>query len=113
MSLLIDFTNATGYVTFQNVKAGAYTFKLIKQGYEPLNATVDFTGQTMPITLMLFRNITTTDNTSIIVIIAVVIASVVIAAIIILLVKRRGKSSRKRKLQELQKKLANPMSNVQ
>ena len=103
---LFDITNATGYVTFKNATAGSYIFSIIKQGYAPMNATIDFTGQPMALTLTLLGGNTQADYT-LIIIISIMVTAIVIAAISALFLIRHRKAARFKALQQLQKQMKN------
>ncbi|MGA2682550.1 MAG: hypothetical protein ABSF44_12210 [Candidatus Bathyarchaeia archaeon] len=104
---LVDLTNATGYVTFQNVTAGSYTFKLVKQGYPTTNETIDFPGQslTLDINLVNGKITTQTNGTSIMLVLIIVVAAIAIAGASGFLMIKSGERSRTRKIKELQKQL--------
>jgi hypothetical protein len=103
---LFDITNATGYVTFQNVSKGSYTLNITKQGYKPNAANIDFTGQSLilPLTLLSANSTATGDNTLLIVLIVIIIIVISASLLTVLLIRRRN-DARIRKLQELQKQL--------
>ena len=103
---LFDITNATGYITFKNATAGSYTFSIIKQGYAPMNTTIDFTGQPMALTLTLLGGNTQADYT-LIIIISIMVTAIVIAAISALFLIRHRKAARFKALQQLQKQMKN------
>jgi hypothetical protein len=106
---LVDVTNATGYVNFQNVTAGVYTFKIIKEGYLEMNQTIDYNGQPLVLTIALFNsNTKSNDSTiSLIVIVAIAATVIVIAVVSSLYIVRRKKSPNIKKLKEMQKQLKN------
>ena len=103
---LFDITNATGYVTFQNVSKGSYTLNITKQGYKSNAANIDFTGQSLilPLTLLNANSTTTGDNTLLIILIVIIIIVISASLLTVLLIRRRN-NVRIRKLQELQKQL--------
>jgi hypothetical protein len=105
MPTLIDVTNATGYVTFQNATAGSYTFNIIKEGYSSQNETINYNGQPLALTIPLSNSNSKSNNSgnTLIIIVAVVVTAVVAAVISSLYLVRRKKSPNLRKLQELQK----------
>jgi hypothetical protein len=107
MGTLVQLTNATGYVTFQNVTAGSYTFKLVKQGYPTTNETIDYPGQptTININLVTGQMTTLTNGTSIMLILIIVVAAIAIAGASGFLLIKSGERSRSRKIKELQKQL--------
>ena len=106
MRALSGITNATGYVTFKDAIAGLYTFNIIKEGYMPINQTINFKGQPMSLTIILSSNTAQADYT-LIVIIAIISTAIVIAAISTVLLIRRRKAARFKALKELQKQMKN------
>jgi len=109
MPTLSDITNATGYVTFQNATAGSYTFKIIKEGYPPMNETIPYTNTAQPLalTITLSNSNTNSKNSSntLIIIVSVVVTAVVVAVISSMSIVRRKKSPNTKKLQDLQKQM--------
>jgi hypothetical protein len=106
MQSLFDVTNATGYVDFQNVTAGSYTFNIIKQGYPQSNQTIDYNGYPLILTLKLSTNNTNSGNqnsNNLIIIVSIAATAIVIALISSLYLLRRKKSPNLKKLQEMQK----------
>jgi hypothetical protein len=101
---LVDATNKTGYVTFNNLTAGTYSFKIFKYGYPQLNQTINFSGKTMP-TLTFTLSNGAVDNTTLIITVSIVAVATAIAVISGLLIIRRKKSAKIRKLRDLQKQL--------
>lgn len=87
-AILSGYTNGTGYITFKNVLPGAYTFEIMKAGYETLSLPINFNGDPLAMALTLYDSAPQGDNT-LVTIIAVVAIVVVIAVIGIALVKRR------------------------
>ncbi len=109
INTLLDLTNATGYVTFDNLTAGTYSFKAIKDGHPQTNETINFDGTPLTLTITLDDNIITgnaTGNTLTIIVVVIVVAAG-IAIVSVMLVLRRKKSSNIRNLQEIQKQLRN------
>lgn len=106
---LFDVTNATGYVNFQNVTAGVYSFKIIKEGYLEMNQTIDYNGQPLVLTIALSNsNANSNDSTiSLIVIVAIAATVIVIAVVSSLYIVRHKKSPNIKKLKEMQKQLKN------
>jgi hypothetical protein len=109
MRSLSDVTNATGYVNFQNVTAGLYTFKIIKIGYPDMNQTIDYNGQPLALTIALANNSTTSNvsDSNLIVIIAITATIIIIALASSLYIVRHKKGANIKKLQEMQKQLKN------
>ena len=101
---LSGITNATGYVTFKDAIAGSYTFNIIKQGYMPMNQTINFKGQPMSLTLMLSNDTAQADYTLMIVV-SIIVTAIVISAISALFLIRRRKAARIKALQQLQKQM--------
>ncbi len=92
--ILSAFTNETGFVAFQNVTAGSYTFQIFKDGYQLVSQTINATRQESTLTILLSNdnsarnNQNTTTSPFLIPAIVAVIIIVAIAASI-LLVRRR------------------------
>ena len=106
---LLDLSNATGYVTFNNLTAGNYSFKAVKDGHPQINETINFDGKPLTLTITLTDNILTgnaSGNTLTIIIVAI-IAAAGIAIVSFMVILRRKKSSNIRNLQEMQKQLKN------
>ena len=102
---LLDLSNSTGYVTFNNLTAGTYSFKTVKDGHPQTNETINFDGNPLTLTITLTDNILTgnaSGNTLIIIIVAI-IAAASIATVSFMLLLRRKKSSNIRSLQETPK----------
>ena len=106
---LIDTTNATGYVTFENVTAGLYTFKLVKDGFPTQNETLDYNPKLPTITITLSSSSSGSggSGSSLIIIVSIIIAAVVVAAVGGLYFMRRKKSPNVNKLKDLQKQMKN------
>ena len=103
---LLEISNATGYVSFQNATAGSYTFKIIKQGYPDTNETLDYNGQPLTLTVPLTANIESNPNANnLIIIVAVIIVAVAIVAVVSVLMLKRGKAPNIKKLQDLKKQM--------
>jgi hypothetical protein len=51
--ILSAVTNETGFVTFENVKAGSYTFQVSKEGYQLVSQTFNTTDQESTHTILL------------------------------------------------------------
>jgi len=107
MATLADLTNATGYVTFQNVLAGSYNFKLVAQGYPTTNETIEFPGGslTMDINIVNGKVTTQTNSTSIMLIVTIAVAAIAIAGASGFILIKSGEKSRTKKIKELQKQL--------
>jgi hypothetical protein len=102
---LVAVTNSTGYVTFNNVTAGSYTFTFEKDGYPTTNATIDFAGQTMTMPINLIGgNITAANGLSITLIILIVVV-IAVCCVTLFLFIQRGSQTRAKKIRELQKQL--------
>ena len=104
MGTLFDLANSTGYVTFKNIATGTYTFRAIKEGYQEINATINYKGQPLTLTLTL-SNGGSIDNKTLTIIAGVVITATVVAVISGLYIVKRRRTAKIRKLQDLQKHL--------
>ncbi len=79
---LLQVSNATGYVSFENATAGSYTFKIIKQGYPETNETLEYNGQPLTLTIPLTANTESNPNANnLMAIVAVIIVSVAVVAV--------------------------------
>jgi hypothetical protein len=63
--------------------AGSYTFRIVKEGFDPMNATLNFTGQLLALTIMLLKGNSPTDNCRLLIIV------IVVASVSVLFVIRR------------------------
>jgi hypothetical protein len=104
VTTLTDLTNATGYVTFNNLLAGSYSFKLIKDGYADFNETLTLKGQPLALTVTMLNSSTLDTQTLALIAVIVVVATVVALASGMLIIRRR-RSAKIRKLQDLQKQV--------
>lgn len=104
VSALTDLTNATGYVTFNNLLAGPYSFKMIKEGYADFNETLTLKRQPLALTVTMIDS-NNVDAQTLFLISGIVIIAVVVALVSGLLIVRRRRSAKIRKLQDLQKQL--------
>ena len=105
---LLQISNATGYVSFENTTAGSYTFKIIKQGYPETNETLDYDGQPLLLSIPLTANTESNPNVnSPIVVVAVIIVAVAVATVVFVLLAKRRKSPNIKNLQELRKQMEN------
>lgn len=109
MDTLTDMTNATGYVTFQNITAGSYTFKIIKDGFPQSNQTIDYNGQLLTLTIALIGSGAGSSGQIGIglPLISGVAAVIVIAVVAVLTLMRRKQSTNLKKLKQIQKQLRN------
>jgi hypothetical protein len=105
MGTLFNITNSAGYVTFENLVIGTYTFRIIKEGFPETNQTISYKGQ--PITLTLTLVDEGVDNKTLMIIAAAVISAIATGLAAGLIFVRRKRSIKIRKLQELQKQLEN------
>jgi|WetSurMetagenome_2_1015567.scaffolds.fasta_scaffold11295_4 hypothetical protein len=105
MNTLVSRTNSSGYVTFNNLTTGKYTFTIIKDGYSDLNQTINITNQQLPTLTLTLASNEILDTRTLIIIIAVVVTAAVVAVVCGLLIIRRKRSAKIRKLQDLQKHL--------
>ena len=107
MQTLLQISNSTGYVSFQNTSAGSYTFKIVRSGYPQTNETLDYSGQplilTIPLTVNIDSNTHTNNLTAIIV--AVIITSAVTAIVVYVLLVKRRKPPNMKNLQQLKKQM--------
>ncbi len=91
-------TNATGFVTFQNVKVGSYTFQISSEGYEKVNHTFDATNKQLTHTIFLNTdNSESTEQNSVsspFLVPAVMAIIIVVAVVSIVLFVRRHWSIR-------------------
>jgi hypothetical protein len=104
VSALTDLTNTTGYVTFSNLLAGSYSFKIIKDGYEDFNETLTLKGQPLALTVTMLGSNAIDTQTLVLIAVTVIIATVV-ALVSGMLIIRRKRSAKIRKLQDLQKQV--------
>ena len=103
---LLQVSNATGYVSFENITAGSYTFKIIKQGYPETNETLEYDGQPLTLSIPITANTTSNpDANNLIVIVAVIIVAVAVVAVVSLLWIKHRKSSNTKNLQDLKKQM--------
>ncbi len=109
MQKLLDMTNATGYVTFQNATAGLYTFKIVSGGYAQLNETINYSGEPLTLTIPLSSNVvqsnisSSNSSNSLIPIIAIIAVVIVVVACLALL--KRKTSPNVQKLKALKKQM--------
>ncbi len=105
---LLQISNETGYVSFQNASAGSYTFKIISQGYPETNQILDYNGQPLTLTIPLTaKTDSNQDANNPIVVVVVIIVVVVAAAIVSVLLLKRRNSPNIKNLQELKKQMEN------
>jgi hypothetical protein len=104
MSTLFDVTNATGYVSFKNLLVGSYTFRILKDGFIEMNQTVNFKGTPMTLTVTLDDG-GAIDTQTLTTVAIIVVIGVVIAIVAGLYFVRMRRTSKVRKLQQLQKHL--------
>jgi hypothetical protein len=105
---LIDVTNGTGYVTFQNAAAGSYNFTIIKDGHPSQTEAIDYNGQPLTLSIALTGSINGAGNTrsnNLTVTAVVIIVAVAIAIAASFLIINRKKSPNVKKLQALQKQM--------
>jgi len=108
MSTLLEISNATGYVTFENATSGSYTFSIVKEGYPTQNETIpDYNAQPLTLTIALAGTATNATNSSnsLIIIIAVIVTFAVAAVIVGVFTVKRKQSPNLKKLQELKKQM--------
>jgi len=85
MTKLTGTTNSTGYVVFPNAIEGTYAINITKQGYSPMNITLNFKTTSSVLTLFLTKTATDSlpgqDLTIVwLVLIAVIIVVIVVVA---------------------------------
>jgi carbamoylphosphate synthase small subunit len=112
MQTLLQITNATGHVTFENTTTGSYTFKIIKQGYPETNETFAYSGQPLTLTIPLTATNSSNgnsflSNTNQIVVVAIIAVVIVIAVVGCVLIIKRRKSPNIKNLQALKKQMQN------
>lgn len=95
---LSGVSDSNGYVSFQNMKNGSYSFQVTKDGFATLVQAIDFKGTGMAMTLALNTG-SQGDNTLLYIIVAVVVA-IVLVIVGIVIIKRR-KPTKSNKLQPL------------
>ena len=101
---LLQVSNATGYVSFQNATAGSYTFKITRLGYPETNETLDYNGQPLTLSIPLTANTDSNPNANNpIVIVVVIIVAIAITAIVSLILVKRRKAPNMKNLQALKK----------
>jgi hypothetical protein len=84
VNALSGVTNSTGYVTFQKVPAGIYTFSVKKSGYDLTFDSLSLKGQPVTLTLSLLKN--SSGSKGGISLTLILIASVVVVVIVIVIV---------------------------
>lgn len=104
MGTLLQVTNATGYVTFKNVDAGSYTFKIVKEGYPQANASINFPGQSFKMNINLASSTASPINYVELIIIIVIVAGAGVGFGVFWLI-RRGNKAKSRRILELQQQL--------
>jgi hypothetical protein len=102
---LMDITNSTGYVTFNNVTAGSYTFEFEKDGYPTTNATLNFPGKTMTMPINLIGGSITQANGFSITLIILIVVVIAICCVTVFFFIKSGSQTRAKKIRELQKQL--------
>lgn len=105
MGTLIDVTNSSGYVTFENPAVGSYVFSINKVGYPQTNATIEFTGEPLALTITLTNNTVKGNNTNLIILLVIIIVTIAITAVATLLWIKRNNLAKVRKIQKLQNQL--------
>jgi hypothetical protein len=98
VNALSGVSDSSGYVIFQDMKNGSYTFQVTKDGFAMLEQSIDFKGVGMAMTLALGTGGQSGDNTLLYIIIAVVVA---IVLVIVGIVVKRRKPAKSNKLQPL------------
>ena len=54
---IVGVTNSTGYITFQNIPIGIYTFRISKDGYIQMDEVINFKGQPIALSITLQTSI--------------------------------------------------------
>jgi len=84
MKKLLDVTDSTGYVTFSNATEGDYTISVNKQGYNPVNKTINFkttsSVQYLFITKVADNQLGSDPTMILLVLVAVIVVVTVVAA---------------------------------
>jgi hypothetical protein len=96
---LSGVTNTTGYILFTNVTTGQYSFNITRDGYDGLNAPINFKGQTIKTALALSaqNKDSSGDSSSTTLIIVIVVVIVLVVLVLALVIKRRGSNDNKLK----------------
>jgi len=103
---LFDIANDNGHVSFRNVTAGSYIFALVKQGYEPMNASLSLTNQPMALTITLLSGNEQFANANTLITVALIVIIIVVASVVgVFFVVKRKSNVKERKLRELQQQL--------
>jgi hypothetical protein len=108
-------SNASGYVTFTDILEGAYTIKILKSGYEPVNQTINISpGETKTLTLFISKPppVTNSSDPTMTIIIVVVVAVAAASSIVGVLLYRR-RAARYRLPKKFQKRYNPPPMNPQ
>ncbi len=50
---IVGVTNSTGYITFQNIPIGTYTFRISKNDYTQMDEVINFKGQPIALSITL------------------------------------------------------------
>jgi hypothetical protein len=109
---LLQITNVTGHVKFENATAGIYTFKIIKQGYTQLNETFTYDGQPLTLSVPLITSNNSAEsnsftNTAGIALVAIIVVVIVVVVVFVLFIGKNKKSPNTKDLQELKKQIEN------
>ena len=86
-------TNETGYVLFQNVTLGNYTFCIVKHGYYQMFEPIKMKGQPLNLTISLSSaasNVKGGGSFPTVLVIGVVVAVVVVIAVLLIVKRRRA-----------------------
>jgi hypothetical protein len=84
---LTGTTNSTGYVTFRNVAEGDYTFNIRKEGYLPMNMTLNFKVNSPARTLYLTKSNDNQPPPDLTVVLIILIAVILIIAVLIVVLR--------------------------
>ncbi len=83
MTHLTGTTNSTGYVTFPDAAEGNYTFSVNKEGYLPMNMTLNFKVNSPAKTLYLAKSNDGQPPPDLTIVLIIIVASVVVIAVVI------------------------------
>jgi hypothetical protein len=89
MTNIAGTTNRTGYVTFRNAVEGNYTFNISKEGYLPINITLNFKVNSPAKTLFLTKSNDNQPPPDLTVVLIILVAVIVVIAVVIVVLKRK------------------------
>jgi hypothetical protein len=85
-------TNASGYVTFDNLTEGSYTFQIVKEGFEQGHQTITYPSKISTYTLILWdesSSVANSGDNSLAVLAGIVAVIVVVVVVAVIFVRRR------------------------